>query len=386
MLAQDQSIFFTLPAEIREEIYAYSLIAERPITNPAPTLPVGQNDKDIPPLGTALLRSCRRVYNEIDPRALYESNTYRFTKPMISTEFFNHLSEAQRALIRGISCDLRTIDYDGRGVVAGPGGISVGNDWFHYLGCTPRRHSLEGGCTHPTQPEMLCIDMPSIKILTFDLTALQDIADQHVTLVKPTIQRLLLGVLRILHRNHYGSVRLAKLQEVQVVGRDDSGKIVTLSTGRSYLAPESDQEAPNYAGQAAQALQKLACIGVDYWTGWLLPSAFNGTSSPLATGVQLQYQGRLHRPGTSSLSGDQQYFFWEGNNLDPGTWDTTIIRISRVFRYEDNSEGGDALTLALCLEFSDYVFDFLDKDEGWSQYCAVKQIVERSLSQKTVSE
>ncbi|KAK4893365.1 hypothetical protein LTR27_008261 [Elasticomyces elasticus] len=346
MLEQDQSILFTLPAEVREEIYAYSLIADRPITNPATTLLVGQDDKDIPPLGVALLRSCRRVYDEIDSRTLLNA----------------------------------------RGVVAGPGGISVGNDWIHYLGCTPRRHNLERGCTHPTQPEMLCIDMPSIKILTFDLTELQDIADQHVTLVKPTIQQLLLGVLRILHRNHYGSVRLPKLQEVQVVGRDDSGKIVTLSTGRSYLALESDQEAPKYAGQAAQTLQKLACIGVDYWTGWLLPSAFNGTSSPLATGVQLQYQGRLHRPGTLSLSGDQQYFFWEDNILDTGTWDTTTIRISRVVSYEDNSEGGDAPTLALNLEFIDYVFDFLDKDEGWSQYCAVKQIVERSLSQKTASE
>ncbi|KAK5736413.1 hypothetical protein LTR17_007409 [Elasticomyces elasticus] len=362
MLAQSQSILFALPAELREEIYTYSLIADRPITNPATTLLVVQDDKDIPPLGVALLRSCRRVYDEIDSRTLYESNTFRFTKPVISTRFFDHLSDAQRALIRGISCDLRTIDYNARGVVAGHGGISVGNDWIHYLGCTPRRHNLDG----------------AFKILTFDLTALQDIADQHVTLVKPTIQLLLLGVLRILHRNHYGSVRLAKLQEVQVVGRDESGKIVTLSTGRSYLALESDQEAPKYAGQAAQALQKLACIGVDYWTGWLLPSAFNGTSSPLATGVQLQYQGRLHRPGTLSLSGDQQYFFWEGNNINPGTWDMTIIRISRVVSYEDNSEGGDAPTLALYLEFSDYVFDFLDKDQGWSQY--------RSLSRKTVSE
>ncbi|KAK5717306.1 hypothetical protein LTR15_009199 [Elasticomyces elasticus] len=342
MLEQDQSILFTLPAEIREEIYAYSLIADRPITDPATTLLlVGQDDKDIPPLGIALLRSCRRVYDEIDSRILYESNTFRFTRPMISTSFFNHLTNVQRALIRGISCDFRAVD-----------GIKIGEEWLYYLSCTPRRHDPERGWIY--HPEMIHVDIPGIETLTFDLTALQNIVDQHATLEKRNIQLLLLRILQEFHECHYCSLqRLARLQE------------------------------------AAQALLKLACVGVDPWTGRLLPSAFNGTPSSLATSVRFRPGYTLGPLGTLSISEDQQYLFWQDSDVISGTWDTTVIQIgtgdttaieiSRISRCEDHLEGLDGLTLALYVDRV-HVFEFTDKNEGWSQYCTVKQIVERSVS------
>ncbi|KAK4950194.1 hypothetical protein LTR10_011173 [Elasticomyces elasticus] len=379
MLAQDQSILFTLPPELREDIYAYSLIADRPITNPGTTLLlVGQDDKDIPPLGIALLRSCRRVYDEIDSRTLYESNTFRFTRPMISTSFFNHLTNVQRALIRGISCDFRAVD-----------GIKIGEEWLYYLSCTPRRHDPERGWIY--HPEMIHVDIPGIETLTFDLTALQNIVDQHATLEKRNIQLLLLRILQEFHECHYCSVqRLARLQEVRVVGKDNSGNIVTLSTRWSCLPHQ-----PAAYGQAAQALLKLACVGVDPWTGRLLPSAFNGTSSSLATSVRFRPGYTLGPLGTLSISEDQQYLFWQDSDVISGTWDTTVIQIgtwdttaieiSRISRCEDHLEGLDGLTLALYVDRV-HVFEFTDKNEGWSQYCTVKQIVEQSLSQKAISE
>jgi len=146
MHQQSQSILFTLPAELRQEIYKKCLTALRPITNPATTLLVSATVKDIPPLGVSLLRTCRRIYNEVDTSTLYIANTFRFTRPVICSWFLNHISHVHRTCVRGITCDLREVDIDGSGSTAGPRGGTRGGEWAHYLRCRPGVHGCSRGC------------------------------------------------------------------------------------------------------------------------------------------------------------------------------------------------------------------------------------------------
>lgn len=126
MNAQQQCELLQMPAEIRNAIYCYALTSSEPIIDPTIGPTIRPRHKNIPILGTALLRTCKKVHAEVDLRVLYSRNAFCFTRPVHATSFFRKLGPLQRTLIRGITIDFRMPDFQADG-------SNYLREWMHYL-------------------------------------------------------------------------------------------------------------------------------------------------------------------------------------------------------------------------------------------------------------
>ncbi|KAF2397446.1 hypothetical protein EJ06DRAFT_149432 [Trichodelitschia bisporula] len=107
--SQDSSIFFRLPAELRNIIYELVLSTPSQIVDPSPYSDASRpSSRYIPHLSTALLRTCRRIHSEHPIDVLY-GNTFSFTLAKHAHLFFKH-RPAAAALIRDVELDLRELD------------------------------------------------------------------------------------------------------------------------------------------------------------------------------------------------------------------------------------------------------------------------------------
>ena len=169
MEQQSQSPLFRLPIELREQIYQLALTAERPFTDPRIGPLIRSPYTDRPPLGVAILRTCQRVYAEVDISFLYLHNTLRFTSPKLISAFLDRLPPKHRHLLSGITCDLRTLNPSDALV----GGAEPLAEWTHYLHCTRDRHPRLLACRRFDDVLQLHIPPPRLKWVAFDVTTLQ---------------------------------------------------------------------------------------------------------------------------------------------------------------------------------------------------------------------
>ncbi|KAK4555414.1 hypothetical protein LTR86_007711 [Recurvomyces mirabilis] len=231
MRDQSQSPLFSLPAELREQIYHFSLIADRPILNAATTLLVPADEKDIPPLGLGLRRTCRRIHAECSIDAVYSGNDFSFTRPMLASWFFGHLTPAQHKSIRTLIVDLSDLEHGGGegGVAAGANGLTVGGRWLHYLGCTPTMHDSTRDCMY--KAETLVTDLPRIETLVLDIVRLQDLADETPGQMfdRACVDRLLYKLVVEIWGGYEDTDCLSNLRDIVLVGRTNSGRIVRKS-------------------------------------------------------------------------------------------------------------------------------------------------------------
>ncbi|KAF1838504.1 hypothetical protein BDW02DRAFT_388935 [Decorospora gaudefroyi] len=120
---QLQSALLLLPAEIKHLIFDLCLITEVPILDPG--CAGGRGDE--PPRstwGVTLLRTCRRAYREVDRRALFAHNIFRFTSPDRMRTFLHSLQVKDRTHIKDIEIDVRGLHSDHP---------HLAQDWLHYL-------------------------------------------------------------------------------------------------------------------------------------------------------------------------------------------------------------------------------------------------------------
>lgn len=122
---QLQSSLISLPAEIKDIIYSYCFVSDRPIVDPgvsgSPT-PV----KRIPTLGIHLLLACRRVYHEADHRPLVARNRFHFSTIDRARCFLQSLSKELGASVRDIEIDARRMRADQS---------ANGLEWLQYISC-----------------------------------------------------------------------------------------------------------------------------------------------------------------------------------------------------------------------------------------------------------
>lgn len=121
---------FALPAELRSQIYFYSLISPTPIIDATVGPSIQPQNQKIPPLGTTILRTCRRIYSEADVGLLYQENEFSFTRPGIAAAFLDGIPLQRRHLLTTLTLDLR----QNVGRAGSPNEWQV-NEWGHYLCC-----------------------------------------------------------------------------------------------------------------------------------------------------------------------------------------------------------------------------------------------------------
>ncbi|KAF2856541.1 hypothetical protein T440DRAFT_378031, partial [Plenodomus tracheiphilus IPT5] len=108
---QLQSPFLQLPAEIQHIICGFAFAANDPIVDPRLSASSSQLDSEVhPPLGTALLQTCRRLYHEIDRRPLFAQNVFRFTTVDRMQSFIGQLDTTCKIL--DLEIDFRRLDSD----------------------------------------------------------------------------------------------------------------------------------------------------------------------------------------------------------------------------------------------------------------------------------
>lgn len=194
--SQDQCPLFKLPAELRLHIYALCLTANAPITDPShPTSDVPRSGepgeelthlaanvpqtsttvnylpdlKHIPTLGTALLMTCRAIYDEVDVRPLYSLNEFSFTDPYIISTFLTGLPTEYERCVTALTLDCRaTVDgHDRTGMYSYTGSKRM-DDWTIYL-CG----SISGAHTDATVARPHLHKSLFVKMLIIDLRAAQ---------------------------------------------------------------------------------------------------------------------------------------------------------------------------------------------------------------------
>lgn len=108
---QPQSPFLRLPAEIHHIICGYAFTAKDPIVDPRTHTSSARLDSEVhPPLGTALLQTCRRLYHEIDRRPLFAQNVFRFTTAERMRSFVKQPDTACNIL--DLEIDFQRLDSD----------------------------------------------------------------------------------------------------------------------------------------------------------------------------------------------------------------------------------------------------------------------------------
>ena len=178
---QKQCSLFRLPAEIRAAIYLYSLISlNDPIMDPTiGKSAVRSKHKSIPPFGTNLLSTCRKLYDEVDIRPLYTSNEFIFTSAWICSDFLTLLSEKHKCYLTQVTFDFRSISSSNSHHQPGRINTESLHDWSHYLKCAPaepghRSASHPGYCRKQTnRPHLLQPHIPPLRTIVLDLCELQ---------------------------------------------------------------------------------------------------------------------------------------------------------------------------------------------------------------------
>lgn len=164
---QHQSRLVSLPGELRNEIYRLSLCSSASITNPYFGDSIRPHHIEIPRLGSALLRTCKTIHNEINSLILLESNTFVFTRVSHIHAFFARLSRQQARLIRSITIDLREASIGNTTDSGIKSADIIGNEWLHYLMCNHYAHVPGIWCS---KLSTMKTDVPEIKTLVLDLT------------------------------------------------------------------------------------------------------------------------------------------------------------------------------------------------------------------------
>ncbi|GAB7337209.1 hypothetical protein MBLNU457_g2587t1 [Dothideomycetes sp. NU457] len=178
------SPFLTLPAELLNLIAYYAFTTTEPIVNPSPnTTPVAKNayipmenltikpkNQSIPPLGTALLRTCSYL-STLDIRPLYLHNTLIFSRVNHLTAFVASLSQPHRRLLKSMTLSLSeasVLPASSDGTPTDP--ISL--EWLHYLTCPAHMRGLPPGfwCSRLS---VLGADLPYLQRLSIDIRGLR---------------------------------------------------------------------------------------------------------------------------------------------------------------------------------------------------------------------
>lgn len=167
MLPQTQSLFFSLPGELRNSIANLALTPSNAIVNPHWER---SNEPDAQKLclGTAFLRSCRAVYLETDSSQLLKHVDFVFTRVTHMQSFFSRLSMSQASHIHKITIDLR--EAASGDATQNERSTTIANEWIHYLCCTQGAHSMGAWCSHLST---LQSDLPHLRSLCVDLTKWQ---------------------------------------------------------------------------------------------------------------------------------------------------------------------------------------------------------------------
>jgi hypothetical protein len=171
ILPQTQSPFFSLlPGELRNQIYALAMTADKPIIDPslpptstafAQAMYYRTEHHRVPNLSTELLRTCKRMYNEIPITTLYGCNTFRFTTWFGAHRFLTALGKENSALIEDVEIDLRGVNNTQP---------VVEREWVQYLSWTP----------HPN-PSLWTVKIGSLHAVTPNLKTLRlNIENWHV--------------------------------------------------------------------------------------------------------------------------------------------------------------------------------------------------------------
>ncbi|KAH9866426.1 hypothetical protein IAQ61_008431 [Plenodomus lingam] len=108
---QLQSPFVQLPAEIQHVICGFAFAANDPIVDPKTNASSTQLDSELhPPLGIALLQTCRRLYHDVDRRPLFAQNVFRFTTVDRLQSFIKQVDTTRNIL--DLEIDFRRLDSD----------------------------------------------------------------------------------------------------------------------------------------------------------------------------------------------------------------------------------------------------------------------------------
>lgn len=177
--------FLSLPGEIRNRIYAYSLTTDSPITDanslaatPAKS-PASSPTKEksdplaatrtplpqtphhtIPALGTGLLRTSRLIHAEAPVSLLYARNTFRFTSVTHCQTFLLSLPPWLRTRVHDIEIDVRDISPSPLPAPEAPG-AGINREWPQYLSWRPVSTAQLGS---------LRVDAPGLKVLRLDFS------------------------------------------------------------------------------------------------------------------------------------------------------------------------------------------------------------------------
>lgn len=168
---QLQSPLFTLPVEIRLEIYAYALESPGLVLDPRRALPGGCHIEH-PSLGQALPATCQKISREIDIRILYTKNAFAFTRPDLAHRFYNGLPPAYKSLLPTLTVDFRACVY-----AADPDpDVGLALQWFEYLSCPWIHYRTSNNRPCSLQRcEHLFYDLPNVKKIVLDTRVANDI-------------------------------------------------------------------------------------------------------------------------------------------------------------------------------------------------------------------
>ena len=180
MHPQTQCPLFHLPSEIRSDIFHHCLISTKgPILDPTtlasdPAIRVPA-DRHIPPLGLSLLRTCRKIYSEVDIRPLYTHNDFSFTEADTCADFLDSLPSHQRNPITAVTFDLRyniygeNYDSNRYDMWAMP---LKDRECSHFVQCDKPWKAPTAQCMVLGKPHLLA-HAPPVKLIIFDVCAAQ---------------------------------------------------------------------------------------------------------------------------------------------------------------------------------------------------------------------
>lgn len=163
------SLLLSLPRELRDRVYKYALVLDRPVCWPNPPFPKSDN-------GHGLLTTSRQVYEEAAP-ILYSKNKFLFSHPSDITMF---RVVASQKYSEGITCAyLRITDKNLR-------------LWTTYLGSRRQERCLKN-------------DLPKLKHLWIYLSRGPHIGPNEVTLAQQGNRNFASQILAVHHaiRHHF---------------------------------------------------------------------------------------------------------------------------------------------------------------------------------------
>lgn len=120
---QLQSPLARLPTEIKHLIFGFCFTADGPIVDPKACCSKTHMDSEVhPPLGVALLQTCRRLYMEVDRRPLFSQNVFRFTTVDRMRDFLQQPDATSQ--ISDMEIDFRRLNSDQP---------DIAREWLHTM-------------------------------------------------------------------------------------------------------------------------------------------------------------------------------------------------------------------------------------------------------------